>query len=313
MFQILKFTEALLSTVTNRVEKHGDDDKPAVSLGLEITTGNQILDLIDPKLRPTLYKRQDEQPDLDGVELVLPVLQCNSIDRVLLPTKHEGWTLSVDDGIDDTKPMNFGGCKIDKLSIEPKQGGSIVLRLRVGTSDLDAARSGMLGMHVGQPIWVTLVAPEKPADAIDGTTAAFAKDHPDATDLFAGDADEEGDADGPQDLEERLDGALDAADDDTLEGRLARGEPAWPFPTTERPDKAPPPQSVTVETSRPGTRTARGREQTKAALVAGAPKPVAKYRDAHTGESWSGRGLQPKWLKVALERGKKLTDFEVRA
>jgi hypothetical protein len=103
MFQILKFTEALLSTVTNRVEKHGDDDKPAVSLGLEITTGNQILDLIDPKLRPTLYKRQDEQPDLEGVELVLPVLQCNSIDRVLLPTKHEGWTLSVDDGIDDTK------------------------------------------------------------------------------------------------------------------------------------------------------------------------------------------------------------------
>lgn len=254
MFQILKFTEALLATVTNRVEKHGDDEKPAVSLGLEITTGNQILDLIDPKLRPTLYKRQDEQPDLEGVELVLPVLQCNSIDRVLLPTKHEGWTLSVDDGIDDTKPMNFGGCKIDKFSVEPKQGGSIVLRLRVGTSDLDAARSGMLGMHVGQPIWVTLVAPEKPADAIDGTSEAFAKDHPDATDMFSAGAD--GDAKG------------DAADKPAAGGPQPDG--SWPFPQHDNNSLEAPPQAVTIEHSQPGTRTARGREKTAKVLAEGA-------------------------------------------
>lgn len=37
----------------------------------------------------------------------------------------------------------------------------------------------------------------------------------------------------------------------------------------------------------------------------------AKYRNPATGDSWSGRGLQPKWLKVQLERGKTLADFEV--
>ena len=50
-----------------------------------------------------------------------------------------------------------------------------------------------------------------------------------------------------------------------------------------------------------------------------APKPkgrtgakvAAKYRNASTGESWSGRGLQPKWLKAALATGRKLTDFAV--
>jgi hypothetical protein len=309
MFQILDFTEAHLATVTTRVEKHGDDDKPAVSLGLEITTGNAILDLIDPMLRPTFYKTSDTKA-LPGIDDALTVLRCNSVERVLLPTKHEGWTLAIDDGIDETKPMIFGGVKCDKFSVEPQQGGSVVLRLRVGTSDLDAARSGMLGMHVGRPIWVTLIAP-KPGDEKALPTKGKA---PDATDLFAGgDGDEDDDDDGPQDLEERLDGALDAADDDTLEGRVARGEPAWPFPNRPNNSLEAPPQAVTVETSRPGTRTARGREQTKAALTAGAhaSKSPAKYRDARTGETWSGRGLQPKWLKVALSNGKSLSDFTV--
>ncbi|MDQ6684412.1 MAG: H-NS histone family protein [Pseudomonadota bacterium] len=38
-------------------------------------------------------------------------------------------------------------------------------------------------------------------------------------------------------------------------------------------------------------------------------KVAAKYRNASTGESWSGRGLQPRWLKAAIAGGKKLTDF----
>lgn len=40
-------------------------------------------------------------------------------------------------------------------------------------------------------------------------------------------------------------------------------------------------------------------------------KVAAKYRNAATGDSWSGRGLQPKWLKAALASGKKLADFSV--
>ena len=40
-------------------------------------------------------------------------------------------------------------------------------------------------------------------------------------------------------------------------------------------------------------------------------KVAAKYRNTATGETWSGRGLQPKWLKAALASGKKLGDFTV--
>jgi DNA-binding protein H-NS len=40
-------------------------------------------------------------------------------------------------------------------------------------------------------------------------------------------------------------------------------------------------------------------------------KVAAKFRNKATGESWSGRGLQPRWLKAALAAGKKLADFAV--
>jgi DNA-binding protein H-NS len=53
----------------------------------------------------------------------------------------------------------------------------------------------------------------------------------------------------------------------------------------------------------------------KAAAAAGAApeggtrKVAPKYRDPDTGDTWSGRGLKPKWLTAALESGRTLDDF----
>ena len=46
--------------------------------------------------------------------------------------------------------------------------------------------------------------------------------------------------------------------------------------------------------------------------VKGAGKAVVKYRNAATGDTWSGRGLQPAWVKAELSKGAKLSDFEVQ-
>jgi hypothetical protein len=275
MFQILEFVEARLATLTSRSEKHGEDDVPAASMGIEIEAANTLLDTIDPKIRQALYMAVDGQEQLPGVEPSTPVLRCNSFDRHTLPTKYEGWTLSVDDGIDDTTPKVFGKCKLDKFSVEAKQGGSIVLRLRVGTSDLDAERSGMLGMHVGQSIWVKFKAPEKQPDAIDASSSATDLP-PDAGSLFAQEhGDDEG---GPEDGDTDDEGGIDGVQRETKFGNP--DHVAWPFPTNGgtngagAPRNEAPPQSVTIERSQPGTRTARGLEKTKAALAAGAKGAV---------------------------------------
>ncbi len=50
----------------------------------------------------------------------------------------------------------------------------------------------------------------------------------------------------------------------------------------------------------------------RAAAVPKPPSKVAvKYRNAATGETWTGRGLQPKWLRAALANGAKIDDFTV--
>jgi DNA-binding protein H-NS len=40
-------------------------------------------------------------------------------------------------------------------------------------------------------------------------------------------------------------------------------------------------------------------------------KVAPKYRNQSTGETWTGRGLQPKWVQAAIASGKKLEDFTI--
>jgi DNA-binding protein H-NS len=44
------------------------------------------------------------------------------------------------------------------------------------------------------------------------------------------------------------------------------------------------------------------RQQTRA-------RPLPKYRNPTTGETWAGRGLQPRWLRKAVEAGHREEDF----
>ena len=60
-----------------------------------------------------------------------------------------------------------------------------------------------------------------------------------------------------------------------------------------------------------GTKSAPGKNGTRKAGATKGSKVPPKYRDASTGDTWSGRGLQPKWLKAALQAGKKLQDFAI--
>ncbi len=64
-----------------------------------------------------------------------------------------------------------------------------------------------------------------------------------------------------------------------------------------------------------------GGKAAPAAAAAPAPEPkksaaagrkiAPKYRNPATGDTWTGRGLKPKWLVAALATGKTLADFTV--
>lgn len=40
-------------------------------------------------------------------------------------------------------------------------------------------------------------------------------------------------------------------------------------------------------------------------------KVAAKYRNPETGDTWTGRGRQPKWVEAALASGKTLDDLVI--
>jgi DNA-binding protein H-NS len=301
MFEITEFTQAHVASVSNRVEKHGDEDVPAITIAVEITTANTLLDRIDPSIRHALYKAVDDQPTLEGVETSTPVLRCNSFDTIALTTAHEGWRLFIDDGIDETEPMQFSRVKVDKFRVDAKQGGSIVLKMRMGTSDVDAQRMGKLGMHNGQDIWLQLLPPLPAADAIDGSTTAFERDHPGAA------ADE-----GPSLFDED---AADTATDAFLSIQTSTGGDGYPGEDHEDEDQQADELDEVSDAEgldMHGDPAADELERQSAAAASRRTNGIAaRYRNQATGETWSGRGLKPRWLTQALEAGRKLEDFAV--
>lgn len=73
--------------------------------------------------------------------------------------------------------------------------------------------------------------------------------------------------------------------------------------------KAKKPTGPTPETALAGALKAAKAAPVKVAAKK-AKAPAARYLNPMTLETWSGRGLQPKWLKVALASGKTLADFD---
>jgi len=54
-----------------------------------------------------------------------------------------------------------------------------------------------------------------------------------------------------------------------------------------------------------------GKPSGKAPSASAGRKVAPKYRNKDTGETWTGRGLQPKWIQAAVAAGKKLQDFAI--
>lgn len=260
LFHLTPDTECELTSFVGRTQKSGPDDVPAVTFRLKLASvRNELLDLFSPTMRHTVYAPVEGQEQLPGVEITTPILRSKDLKHWTAETRLEGWNVIVARGISHDSALQMGTCKLDDFRFDFFEGGHMDLEFRVSTADVDEDGAGMLWGRQKCKVFATIVAPELPAPAIDGSVAAFEADHPEtsATDLFAAghgpdsdDADGEGsdldvepggdDEGAPQDLEDRLEGALKRG------GNIG---------TTRSPA---------------GSRTARGREATAKALAAGA-------------------------------------------
>ncbi len=173
-------TTATLSSFTGRVETHGKDKKPAVTLGFSIKASNHILDVLSPGLRDTLYTKPEGQVDIPGVDSITPLLRTQGIGQLSLERSFEGWTVTVRHGIADETDVVLGGCKVDAFRVQPHEGGAVDLAFRVGTSALSPVDAGLLWSKNGTVVSIVVQPPEPKQEAIDGSAAAFERDHPEA-------------------------------------------------------------------------------------------------------------------------------------
>lgn len=285
-FELPAGTRLKLTKTTPRKEIHGEDHVQAISLRLRWETTNDSLAKLHPNLKAMLFFRsepEEAQSQIDGVPEIIPNLRCPV---VALPLKVEGefsgYQLTIEHGIDDSTVLQLYLCEMSKYQVDAKEGGTAIIEWSLASNkEVTPELVGALCALEGEEITCELVAPEAPAQVIDGTQAAFDADHPgaagplfdddaqaqDATDAFVRSSGDEG---------HDLDDVSDA------EGLDMHGEA----------DEHPTGLAVAALHS-PKNRV-----------------PVA-YRDPMTGSTWSGRGLQPKWLKKALASGRTLGDFRV--
>lgn len=152
-----------LRNVQTRMEKHGEDDVPALDLHIAITGGNTLLDMLHRDLRRALFKPITET---EG-ELSLPIDDLPSVRfaRLKAPVKFDieqpGMTLRVAYGVSGKADMVLGSIKLSKPEVFAFiEGGSVEMRMLLSTTDVNEKTIGKLSLLQGHDLTITLTAPE---------------------------------------------------------------------------------------------------------------------------------------------------------
>lgn len=167
-FELLDFTGVKLDNVNSRMQKHGEENVPALDLAITLTTINKVLDLIHHALRPTLFcaqgaqGRQPTQAEMDLPVDDLPNIRFPHLDY---PVKYDsmltGYTLTVDYGRGGEQNLRLKTCDIKTFKITPIEGGSVEVKFTVQCADgVDERVVGKLSMLQQSEISITLEGPE---------------------------------------------------------------------------------------------------------------------------------------------------------
>lgn len=162
----IESTKAKIRGVHPRVENHGDETQLACDIALELSLSNARLDMLHPGLRSCLYTRE-AGAESDNQELlpidgdVLPHLRFPLLSTI--PWGYEGAGYSfelVDDGLFGDDTIGLRDCKVNKITIEPEEGGTIKLRVRVQAA-ADSETIGALLDYIKHDVKVSLIPPTR--------------------------------------------------------------------------------------------------------------------------------------------------------
>lgn len=171
MLEFLTETKAKLIDVNPRSEKRGPVDLvSAIDLRLQVDTTNTALEQLDPELCAWLYKEttQGALPGLEGgsnmTDLRFPDLGF----PLHWGGESSGYSLLFSMGISDEPDIQLHGCKLHKVTLTAKAGGTVQLTFTVSCSqDVSRAEMGECGTRVQHDVWFTLTHTAEQAAEVD--------------------------------------------------------------------------------------------------------------------------------------------------
>jgi hypothetical protein len=144
-----------------RAEKHGEDNKLAGDLKVEVTLPNSVLDEFDKGLRQAIYRKpaKGEQQDLIDPASLTSV-QFPKIGALKWDEEFPGYDLEVFSGLGLSEPLILVDCTVRKFAFQPLEGGSVGVTFSV-ICHPDPAEAGQLCALIQSEADVTLTPPAK--------------------------------------------------------------------------------------------------------------------------------------------------------
>ncbi|HIC7209372.1 hypothetical protein [Burkholderia stabilis] len=161
MFEIKDSTLAKIVSCTNVSEKHGAERVPAISVGLYIVGGGDLLDMFDVALRGMLYRRPQPKPgelemEHDGLtELRFPFMRNLVWDR-----NYEGYLLRFHIGATGAEDVLLAECGLKDIRFTTQEGGSVGVHFKITAHPKDDEDHGKIARRVQQEIGITLTPPD---------------------------------------------------------------------------------------------------------------------------------------------------------
>jgi hypothetical protein len=177
MFEVTE-RNVLVANVNFRAEKHGDENKTAVDIKIELDAHKSSLKHFDSSLPDFLYRepatgeqqRLDVEPDEADSSDKRTSLRVPKIGALKWDEKFPGYTLTIEGGMGLKKPLVLV-VELSKFAFEPKEGGSVVITFNA-TAHPNPKESAALVEMIQEEVELTLTAPK--ADAQQAAQADLA-------------------------------------------------------------------------------------------------------------------------------------------
>ncbi|WP_186118302.1 hypothetical protein [Burkholderia gladioli] len=158
-------TLAKIVSCTNVSEKHGAERVAAISIGLYVVQGGEVLDMFDSALRNALYRKPLPKPgelpmDHDGLtELRFPFMRQMAWER-----KYEGYLLRFHIGASGVEDVLLAECGMKDIRFTTQEGGSVGVHFKITAHPKDEIDHGKVATRLQQEIGITLTPPDDYVD-----------------------------------------------------------------------------------------------------------------------------------------------------